>query len=142
MANKIETMPDHTGEKQVATRFQPGRSGNPAGRPRGARSKLGERFIEALAADFDEHGDAVIKLVRARDPVAYIKVIKDTLPREVVSKAFTAHANVNIFANASDIEDAAEFGAAFRLLERGAREAIGAEPMALELEPVEAADGG
>jgi hypothetical protein len=144
MANKIGTTPDKTGEKQAnratATRFKPGQSGNPAGRPRGARSKLGEQFIEALAADFDEHGDAVIKLVRARDPVAYIKVIKDTLPREVLVRAFTAHADVSIYASAADLEDAAEFAAALKLLERGARQVVGAEPI-IDVEPVEVVDG-
>jgi hypothetical protein len=111
------------------------------GRPKGARSRLGEQFIEALAADFDEHGDAVIKLVRSRDPVAYIKIIKDTLPREVLIRAFTAHAEINVFASAAELEDAAEFAAALKLLERGAREIVGAEPI-IDLEAVEVTDGG
>ena len=40
--------------------FRPGQSGNPKGRPVGARSKLGEAFLEALQDDFATHGAAVI----------------------------------------------------------------------------------
>src|SRR5262245_37002540 len=88
---------EDTGSKQD-TRFKPGQSGNPSGRPKGARSRLGEQFIQALVDDFDEHGDAVIKVVRARDPVAYLKVIKDILPREVTLRAFATTATIDLTA--------------------------------------------
>src|SRR4051794_25831566 len=32
------TEPDHTGRKQAGTRFRPGKSGNPNGRPKGSRN--------------------------------------------------------------------------------------------------------
>ena len=63
--------------------FEPGRSGNPAGRPKGSRNKLGEDFIAALYADFQEHGPATIQRMRLQDPVAYIKIIAGLLPKEV-----------------------------------------------------------
>jgi len=66
------------------------------GRPRGARSRLGEQFIQALADDFEENGQAVIKTVRARSPEIYLKVIKDTLPREVLVRAFSVSASVDL----------------------------------------------
>ena len=37
--------PENTPEKQVASWFKPGQSGNPSGRPKGSRNKLGEEFI-------------------------------------------------------------------------------------------------
>ena len=44
--------PDNTGQKQ-GTRFQPGQSGNPTGRPKGARNKHSENFVNAFARDFE-----------------------------------------------------------------------------------------
>jgi hypothetical protein len=111
MANKIETVPDHTGEKQVATRFKPGQSGNPKGRPRGARSKLSEDFVQSLADDFAEHGEAAIKLVRARNPETYLKIIGNVLPRESVAAAFNidvGKANKGEFSEATSVEDILE----------------------------------
>lgn len=79
--------PENSGEEQVdgrkATQFKPGQSGNPAGKPKGSRNKLGEDFIAALHEDFQEHGVAAIAAVRADKPDAYLKVIASILPREL-----------------------------------------------------------
>lgn len=57
------------------------KAGNP-GRPKGARNKLGELFLEALHDDFAEHGvDAIIK-VRTEKPDQYVKVVASLLPKE------------------------------------------------------------
>ena len=62
--------PETTGRKQRATRFQPGRSGNPRGRPPGSRNKT-TRAIDAL---FDGEAEALtrkaIELAKAGDLVA------------------------------------------------------------------------
>ena len=63
--------------------FEPGRSGDPAGRPKGARDRLAEGFLQALADDFAEHGAQAVVACRAKDPVAYCRVIAATLPKEV-----------------------------------------------------------
>jgi hypothetical protein len=63
--------------------FEPGKSGNPAGRPKGARSRLGESFIEALLADFKRHGVQSIIDMRDEKPGDYVKVVASLLPKEI-----------------------------------------------------------
>jgi hypothetical protein len=89
------TQPKHPGGngKAIAktvpkqlTPWKPGQSGNPAGRPQGARSKLGEAFIKAMLTDFTEHGNNAIEAVRADKPDQYLKVIAMILPKEIVAE--------------------------------------------------------
>src|SRR5271166_6142604 len=61
--------------------WKPGESGNPAGRPKGARHKLAENFITALARHFAEHGvDAINRACKA-DPGQYLATIARVLPK-------------------------------------------------------------
>jgi hypothetical protein len=63
-------------------RWQPGVSGNPAGRMRGSRNALSEEVICALLRDFRQHGQKAIAQVRTRQPAAYLKVLALLVPRE------------------------------------------------------------
>jgi hypothetical protein len=75
---------DDTPRKQgLLPGWQAGQSGNPAGRPRGARSKLSEAFLDALFADFASHGVAAIIAVRTEKPDQYLKVIASILPKDL-----------------------------------------------------------
>jgi hypothetical protein len=67
--------------------FQPGQSGNPKGRERGSRNKLGEAFVDALHEDFQEHGPAAITACREENPAAYLKVVASLLPKELNIRA-------------------------------------------------------
>jgi hypothetical protein len=47
----------------------------PAGRPKGARSKLSESFLKALSEDFATNGIEVIEKVRSSRPHEYLKIV-------------------------------------------------------------------
>lgn len=63
--------------------WKPGQSGNPAGRPKGARNKLSEGFFEVLAADFAKHGVQAIIDMRDKDPASYAKMIASLQTKEM-----------------------------------------------------------
>src|SRR5262249_59094378 len=62
--------------------WQPGHSGNPAGRLRGSRNKLSEEVICALLRDFQQHGQKAVARVRQTQPAAYLKILALLCPRE------------------------------------------------------------
>src|SRR5262245_42107252 len=62
--------------------WQPGESGNPAGRLRGSRNRLSEEVICALLRDFSKHGEKAIAEVRRTQPAAYLKILALLVPRE------------------------------------------------------------
>jgi hypothetical protein len=126
---KNTVAPDVTGQKQD-TRFKPGISGNPAGRKRGSRSKLGTAFLDALYDDFESNGTNAIRMARTQNPLGYVKLVADVLPKEIVHAAFSIHANIDL---SEEFERAATFADAYRVLEQ-ARDRLGAKPM-IDLNP-------
>ena len=55
MSRAKKRVTDNTEEKLRNLRpFKPGQSGNPKGRPKGARNRLGTQFLEALEAEVIE----------------------------------------------------------------------------------------
>jgi hypothetical protein len=64
--------------------WQPGQSGNPAGRPIGSRNKLSESVIQDIAADWAIGGPETIARVRMTDPATYFRVVASILPKDVL----------------------------------------------------------
>ena len=71
--------------------WQPGQSGNPAGRPIGARNKIAEQIISTLADDWNgedvpgvANGPAAVKRLRQDDPSRYVAAAFGLLPRDLL----------------------------------------------------------
>lgn len=62
--------------------WQPGQSGNPAGRPKGSRNKLTERFWHDLYEAWQVSGpDAIQRMIKS-DPGGFVRVVASQMPRE------------------------------------------------------------
>lgn len=55
--------------------WEKGQSGNPKGRPKGARSILSETYLKAMLADFEQHGTKAIEELRQKSPKEYLNLI-------------------------------------------------------------------
>jgi len=82
--------------------FKPGQSGNPKGRPKGARNRLGTQFLEALEADFNHFGSQAIALVREKKPDVYMRVVADLLPKEANINVEAGEAFAEVWRRISD----------------------------------------
>lgn len=71
--------PVNTGEKQD-TRFKPGQSGNPAGKPRGARHRITQLAQDLLESEAEEVVRSVIDAAKGGDMAACRVVIERILP--------------------------------------------------------------
>ena len=74
-----DTQPKHKG----LIPWQPGQSGNPAGRPKGARSKLAEDFLKDVQAEWETHGAVAVSDMRTKNPGDFVKMIASLLPKEL-----------------------------------------------------------
>lgn len=63
--------------------FKPGQSGNPGGKPKGARNKLQADFLNTLAQDFAAHGKQAIEEMREKRPAEYVRAVASLMPKEL-----------------------------------------------------------
>ena len=81
MARKAAS-PEVTGEYHD-TRWKPGMSGNPAGRPVGVRNKLSELFLTNVANHFAKHGTEALDRCLQENPTGYLTIISRIMPRQI-----------------------------------------------------------
>jgi len=60
------------------------------GRPRGSRNRLRGGFLADLAADWEENGADVIRIVRMEEPATYLKIVASLMPREMTIESVVA----------------------------------------------------
>lgn len=63
--------------------FKPGQSGNPLGRPQGARSKFSEAACADALADWTANGATTLERVRLTDPSTYLRVLFSIIPKDI-----------------------------------------------------------
>lgn len=66
----------------LAPAYKPGQSGNPNGRPIGARSKITEKFLLELQNYFEKEGPGLIERAGQEAPAALVAVYAKLLPKE------------------------------------------------------------
>ena len=52
------------------------------GRRKGSRDKIATALLEAIAKDFEQHGEEVVRIARVERPTEYLKVVASLLPKE------------------------------------------------------------
>ena len=103
MVNRAKKLSDGREKKlRNLVPFKPGESGNPKGRPKGARNRLGTAFLEALEGDFNQFGSQAIAQVRDKKPEVYMRVVADLLPKEANINVEAGEAFVNLWRKISD----------------------------------------
>jgi hypothetical protein len=88
--------------------FQPGGPGGP-GRPKGAKNRLGERYLCDLEEAWKEHGAEVIRSVIESDPATFLKVVASLVPKELLlNTAGGGGVTINVVTGVPGTGDAVE----------------------------------
>lgn len=67
--------------------WQPGQSGNPRGKPLGARSRLTEKMLCDFERYYKERGAELLKMVERENPAMLLQILARLIPKE---------ANINV----------------------------------------------
>lgn len=65
---------------RLMAKWKKGESGNPAGRPKGARDRLSQAVYKEILEDWAENGAEVIRKVRAVQPALYLQAVIRLVP--------------------------------------------------------------
>ena len=64
--------------------WQPGQSGNPAGRPIGARQKIAELIINDIRVEWERSGAAILQRMAIEEPAKFAQLAAGLIPRETL----------------------------------------------------------
>lgn len=70
-------------QRVIGRPFQPGQSGNPAGRPKGSRHRLAEQFLQDLETTWKKHGLAAMERCATEEPVQFARIMASLLPKQI-----------------------------------------------------------
>jgi hypothetical protein len=63
--------------------WQPGQSGNPAGRPVGTRNRFSETFVSDIAATWAKHGPDILERMAVEESARFAELCGRLIPRDV-----------------------------------------------------------
>ena len=66
--------------------FEPGRE-KTGGRRKGSRNRISTALLEAIAEDFEKHGQEAIVIARVERPVEYLKICASLVPHAFEDEA-------------------------------------------------------
>jgi hypothetical protein len=69
--------------KVIGRPFVAGQSGNPAGRPKGARGRFSESFIADLHRVWEERGIAALEKCAVEEPGTFIRTCASLMPKDI-----------------------------------------------------------
>jgi hypothetical protein len=99
---------DVTERDQRPQLFKPGQSGNPAGRPKGSRSRISEKFLTKLEDIFERRGDEALEKAVTANPMKFISMIAGLLPAQLEARMQALVEHRHEFGNAESIADVLE----------------------------------
>jgi hypothetical protein len=67
----------------IPTRWKPGQSGNPAGRPVGIRTVFSEAFVRDLCSVWSEHGKETMIKTAQKQPQVFFATCARLIPQQV-----------------------------------------------------------
>ena len=83
MENGLAIKTDNTRAEQIKPwQFKPGQSGNPKGRPKGARNKLSERFLFDMMDLWESKGMQILADVAEKQPEKVLSAMVQVLPKD------------------------------------------------------------
>jgi hypothetical protein len=69
--------------KVVGRPWRPGESGNPNGRPVGARGRFSERFVSDICDAWHKYGAAIVERMATEEPIRFAELCARLIPKDV-----------------------------------------------------------